>query len=149
MSDIVARALRRTGVRGIVQAGWAGLQVVDDDMLTVGDVPYDWLFPRVAVVAHHCGAGTTAAGLRAGLPAIGLPGLGDQPFWARCLIGLGVSAMTIPQRKLDADRLATAIDKAINKSAFRNAAQRVARCIADEDGATQVLATVESLVHRI
>jgi sterol 3beta-glucosyltransferase len=147
MSDIVARALRQAGARGIVQAGWAGLEVAGADMLAIGDAPHDWLFPRVAVAAHHCGAGTTAAALRAGVPAIGMPGLGDQSFWARRLEQLGVSPTTVPQRKLDADRLASAIGTAIDATAFRNAARRVARSIGDEDGAARVVATVESLVR--
>jgi sterol 3beta-glucosyltransferase len=117
------------------------------DMLAIGDAPHDWLFPRVAVAAHHCGAGTTAAALRAGVPAIGMPGLGDQSFWARRLEQLGVSPTTVPQRKLDADRLASAIGTAIDATAFRNAARRVARSIGDEDGAARVVATVESLVR--
>jgi sterol 3beta-glucosyltransferase len=147
MSDIVACALRRAGVRGIVQAGWAGLDVAGAEMLAIGDVPYDWLFPRVAAVAHHCGARTTAAGLRAGVPVIGLPGVGDQPFWARRLEYLGVSSATIPQRELNADRLATAITAAVNQSEYRDAGQRVAGSIADEDGAARVLATVKSVVR--
>jgi sterol 3beta-glucosyltransferase len=85
--------------------------------------------------------------LRAGVPAIGMPGLGDQSFWARRLEQLGVSPTTVPQRKLDADRLASAIGTAIDDTAFRNAARRVARSIGDEDGAARVVATVESLVR--
>ncbi len=41
-------------------------------MMTIGDTPHQWLFPRVAAVAHHCGAGTAAPGLRAGVPTIAL-----------------------------------------------------------------------------
>jgi sterol 3beta-glucosyltransferase len=65
-ADIIARSLRQAGVRGVIQAGWAGPDVTGDDILTTGDrVPHEWLFPKMAAVAHHCGAGTTAAGLRA------------------------------------------------------------------------------------
>ena len=145
MSDVVRRALCRAGVRGIIQAGWAGLDAAGPDLLTIGDVPYDWLFPRMAAVAHHCGAGTTAAGLRAGVPAIAVPGLGDQPFWARRLYELGVSAATIPQRKLAADRLAAAIHTATTDTSLGDNAQRLAERIAEEDGAGRVLATIETL----
>jgi hypothetical protein len=48
----------------VIQSGWAGLNVPGDDILTVGEVPHDWLFEGAAVVVHHCGAGTTAAGTR-------------------------------------------------------------------------------------
>lgn len=64
---------------GVVQTGWAGLDARDDAVLTIGDAPHDWLFPRMAAVVHHMGAGTTGAGLRAGVPAVGLPAFGDAP----------------------------------------------------------------------
>ncbi|MFD0491303.1 nucleotide disphospho-sugar-binding domain-containing protein [Saccharopolyspora spinosporotrichia] len=49
----------------------------------MGDVPHDWLFPRTAAVVHHGGAGTTGAGVRAGVPAVITPVIADQPFWAK------------------------------------------------------------------
>jgi sterol 3beta-glucosyltransferase len=147
MSDIVARAMRLAGVRGIIQAGWAGLDVSGDDVLTIGDTPHEWLFPRMAAIAHHCGAGTSAAGLRAGIPQIGIPGLGDQAFWASRLRQLGVSAAIIPQRKLTADRLAEAIRTTLAEREIQVAAQHLAGRIADEDGAAHVLAVVECLTR--
>lgn len=47
--------------------------------------PHDWLFPRVSVVIHHRGAGTTAAALRAGV----LPFSVDQKLWGRTVERLG------------------------------------------------------------
>jgi sterol 3beta-glucosyltransferase len=146
ISDIVARALRRAGVRGIIQAGWAGLDVAGEDVLTIGETPHGWLFPQMAAVAHHCGAGTAAAGLRAGVPTIAIPGLGDQPFWARRLQELGASAATIPQRKLTPDRLAEAVQTALRERRLRATTQRLAGSIATEDGAAKVLAAVETLL---
>ena len=46
-------------------------------ILTIGDVPHEWLFPRMAAVVHAAGAGTTAAGLRAAVPAVPIPMTGD------------------------------------------------------------------------
>jgi UDP:flavonoid glycosyltransferase YjiC (YdhE family) len=148
MSDIIAHAARQAGQRAVVQAGWTSLNVVDDDMLTIGEVPHDWLFPQVAAVAHHCGAGTTAAGLRAGVPTIALPAFGDGPFWAQRLAALGVSAATIPQRRLTADELADAMRTAVTDLQLRKTAQRLAGHIAAEDGAAGALAAVESLIHQ-
>lgn len=51
-----------------------------------GNIPHDWLFAdgRVKAVCHHGGAGTTAIGLRNGLPTIVVPFFGDQKYVA-CL----------------------------------------------------------------
>lgn len=49
----------------------------------IDSVPHDWLFPRIQGVVHHGGAGTTAAGLRAGLPTVIKPFFGDQRFWGQ------------------------------------------------------------------
>jgi sterol 3beta-glucosyltransferase len=148
LADIITRALRQASVRGVIQAGWAGLNVTGDNVLTIGDVPHEWLFPQMAAVAHHCGAGTMAAGLRAGIPTIAMPNpAGDQPFWAKRLQELGASAATIPQRKLTADRLADAIHVAVTDRRIRDTTQQLAGAIAGEDGAAHVLAIVESLTR--
>ncbi|MDT5398279.1 MAG: sterol 3beta-glucosyltransferase [Mycobacterium sp.] len=148
LSTVIQAAARQAGVRAVVQTGWAGLDAVDDDVLTIGDVPHSWLFPQVAAVAHHCGAGTTAAGLRAGVPTIALPAFGDGPFWASRLQPLGVSAATIPQRRLDVERLAEAMRSAASDPGLRVRTQQLARRIDGEDGAAQVLSVVESLLHQ-
>ena len=80
MTEVVAAAVKQAGVRAVVQAGWAGLAPFEDDILLVGDVPHDWLFRHMAAVVHHAGAGTTGAELRAGVPAVAVPVLLDQPF---------------------------------------------------------------------
>lgn len=148
LSELVQRALRGAGARGVIQAGWAGLDVHGDDLLTIGDVPHEWLFPRVAAVVHACGAGTTAAGLRAGVPAVAVPfGTGDQPFWAQRLRRLGVSAATVPQRTLTEDDLTAAIRTALTDTTLHDNASRLAARIAQEDGALQVVTTVERLTH--
>jgi hypothetical protein len=56
-------------------------------------------FPRVAAVAHHCGAGTTAQGLRAGVPTIALPAFGDGPFWAALVVS-AVESLLHPSKNL-------------------------------------------------
>lgn len=58
-------------------------------------VPHDWLFPRIAGVVHHGGAGTTAAGLRAGVPTIIKPFFGDQNFWAERVESVRREAMIV------------------------------------------------------
>ncbi len=148
-SDTIRQAAQQAGVRAIVQAGWTGLGVdASDDVLTIGEVPHDWLFPQVAAVAHHCGAGTCAAGLRAAVPTIALPAFGDGPFWAQRLHELGVSAATIPQHMLTAGCLADAMRTAVGDAALRERCRLIASRIARENGAAHVVSAVESLLER-
>jgi UDP:flavonoid glycosyltransferase YjiC (YdhE family) len=148
LSALAAGALRRAGVRGVVQAGWAGLRATGGDVITVGPVPHDWLFPRMAAVVHHAGAGTSAAGLRAGVPAVPVPMIADQAFWAARLTGLGVAPAAIPIGRLTEHRLADAIVAAVGSPAYRDRAERVAARLAVEDGAGAVVDAVAALARR-
>ena len=139
LSTAVGHTLRITGHRAIVARGWAELAVDGPDVMVVDEVPHQWLFPRVAAVVHHAGAGTTAAGLRAGVPAIPVPFGYDQPFWARRLVELGVAPRALPARRLDATRLAAAIAAAVTDPARRRTSAAVAKALNGEDGSARVL----------
>ncbi|WP_329493466.1 glycosyltransferase [Kitasatospora herbaricolor] len=145
LSELVAAAVKRAGVRAVVQAGWAELSGGGDDLLAIGDVPHDWLFPRTAAVVHHAGAGTTGAALRAGVPAVPVPVMADQPFWADRLHRLQVAPRPLPFQDLDAENLAAAITACVTDPAPRRRAAELARRIASEDGAGTVLAHVATL----
>lgn len=139
LGELVAAAVARAGVRAVVQAGWAGLSAVGDEVLAIGDVPHDWLFPRTAAVVHHAGAGTTGAGLRAGVPAVPVPVMADQPFWAARLHRLAVAPRPLPFQELTAESLAAAITACTADPAYRQRAAELARRIGAEDGAAAVL----------
>ncbi len=85
-------AARAHGRRVVLASGWAGFALPDDgaDCFRVGDVNQQALFPRVAAVIHHGGAGTTTAAARAGAPQVIVPQLVDQPYWAARVAGLRV-----------------------------------------------------------
>jgi UDP:flavonoid glycosyltransferase YjiC (YdhE family) len=61
------------------------------DIRTVKEVPHRLLLPRCSLLVHHGGAGTTAAALQFGLPAIIVPIMlwTDQPLWADRVEALG------------------------------------------------------------
>nr|WP_296064213.1 glycosyltransferase [uncultured Actinoplanes sp.] len=148
LRETVEAAVGRAGVRAVVQSGWAGLQTTSDNVLGVGDVPHEWLFPRVAAVVHHAGAGTTGAGLRAGVPAVAVPVLVDQPFWAQRLHGLGVAPPPLPMRELTAGTLADALRDCLERETYRSRAKELADRIRAEDGPAAVLALVERQERR-
>lgn len=107
-------------------------------------VPYDWLLPQVAAVVHHGGAGTTAAGLRAGKPTVICPFVADQPFWGRQVAELGVGPSPIPQRKLTAENLARAIREAVTSTQMQRRAAELGAKIQAEDGLGDAVAFIEA-----
>ncbi|MGW6912488.1 glycosyltransferase [Kitasatospora sp. NPDC054939] len=144
----VLAAVRAAGLRAVVQSGWSGLAAPqDDDVLTVGDVPHDWLLPRTAVAVHHAGAGTTAAALRAGIPSVPVPGQLDAPFWAARVAALGVSPGPVPLAALTAGRLAEALHRAVSEPRYRARARTVAAALATEDGPAAVLTALDRLAR--
>ncbi|MEV4394907.1 glycosyltransferase [Nonomuraea sp. NPDC049607] len=142
-TDLALHALRLAGLRGVLQTGVPG--TLNDDVLGVADVPHEWLFPRMAAVAHHCGSGTTGAGLRAGVPAVGLPALADQPLWASRLAALGVGPAAVPFRRLSPERLAAALRAAVSEPSYARRAAELSERIRVEDGGAAVVAAVNSL----
>jgi sterol 3beta-glucosyltransferase len=147
LTELVSDALQRAQVRAVVQGGWAGLTPVGDDIMLIGEVPYDWLFPQMAVVVHHAGAGTTGAGLRAGVPAVAVPVVIDQPFWAGRLHHLGVAPAPLPHDELTVDALAMAIRSCLDEPAYRSRATEIANRVRTEDGAAAVLAVINTLAQ--
>jgi sterol 3beta-glucosyltransferase len=147
LADIVAAAVKRAGIRAVVQSGWAELGPIGDDILVVGDLPHDWLFPRTAAVVHHAGAGTTGAGLRAGVPAVAVPHLVDQPFWADRLHHLGVSPPPVPLAALTADTLSDALRLCLDRPAYRDSAAALAQRVRADDGAGAVLSLITRLAR--
>ncbi|MEV7128558.1 glycosyltransferase [Streptomyces sp. NPDC093260] len=149
LSGTIVRALRRAGLRGVVQRGWGGLAAAGDDMLTIGETPHSALFPRMAAVVHHAGAGTTAAGLRAGVPAVPLPVQFDEGFWADRLVRLGVAPCAVPLRRLTAETLAAALVRATRHPVHRERAEALGVRIRAEDGVAPVLAAIEELAGTV
>lgn len=146
-AELVLQAIQLTGQRALLQSGWSGLRKSDlpDTVLMVDSIPHSWLFPRVAAVVHHGGAGTTAAGLRAGIPTIVIPFFGDQPFWGQRVAALGVGTAPIPRKELTAERLAEAIHKAVSDRTMRQRAANLGAKIQAEDGVANAVAVVQEL----
>jgi sterol 3beta-glucosyltransferase len=148
-AEIAQEALEKTGKRGIFATGWGGLDKVglSDQILVLDSIPHAWLFPRMAAVVHHGGAGTTAAGLRAGIPSIVIPHLGDQRYWGQRVKELGVGPDPISIRNLTSERLAAAITSATTDLNLQARAATLGEYIRSEDGVARATEIIESLSH--
>ncbi|EGX96337.1 glucosyl/glucuronosyl transferase, putative [Cordyceps militaris CM01] len=125
MTRMIFDAIHLAGVRALVSKGWGGLGADDvglpEGVYMLGNVPHDWLFERVSAVVHHGGAGTTAAGIKAGKPTFVVPFFGDQPFWGSMIARAEAGPEPIPYKDLTAEKLATAIGKCIEPGTIEQA----------------------------
>jgi vancomycin aglycone glucosyltransferase len=105
-AHVLIEAARAVGLRSILSQGWAGLTPNDtgDDCLSIGDVNHEKLFPRLAAIVHHGGAGTTTTAARAGRAQVIIPHNYDQFYWAHRVqqLGVGVSGPTRDELSIDA-----------------------------------------------
>jgi sterol 3beta-glucosyltransferase len=147
---IVLEALDQAGQRGLLARGWGGLEAtgLPDTVQLIDAAPHDWLFPQMAAVVHHGGAGTTAAGLQAGRPTVICPFLGDQPFWGTLVHARGVGPQPIPQRRLTVPRLAAAMSAAVNDPEMRQRAAALGARLQAEDGVANAVAIIERVVRQ-
>lgn len=148
---LVIEALQRANVRGVIASGWGAVKLDPADLpptiFALNSAPHDWLFPRMAAVVHHGGSGTTASGLRAGVPNVIVPFLGDQPFWGQRVHALGAGPAPILNKNLTADALTEAIRAAVTDSTMRDNAARVGNLLRDEDGIGNAVAFIERHAH--
>jgi UDP:flavonoid glycosyltransferase YjiC (YdhE family) len=109
MVAMIGAACAQLGERALVCSGWSDFGHVPhfEHVKVVGAINYAAAFPACRAVVHHGGAGTTAAGLRAGVPQLILSTLPDQPLWAaqlkRLKVGSGRRFSTTTQQSLVAD----------------------------------------------
>lgn len=145
---LVLDAVERAGVRAVLLAGWGQLEVsqLPASVLCLESAPHSWLYPRCRAVVHHGGAGTTAAALRAGVPAVVVPFHGDQPFWASRVLASGTGPPPVPKRKLTAERLAAALQVATRDEPMARAARALGERIRAENGAASAARAIERLV---
>jgi sterol 3beta-glucosyltransferase len=142
---IIRESLAQTKNRGIILSGWSQVEHrSSENILYLDAAPHDWLLPHCKMIVHHGGAGTTSAGLQAGIPNIVVPFAVDQPFWGRRVHAIGAGPAPIPVKKLSVEKLSRAILEA-DTSACRQHAAEIGRRIRNEDGVGVAVRLIENL----
>ena len=149
LTDLLVGAIKRLQRPAIVLSGWSHVGrgnplpelIYSDDF-----IPHSWLFPRAACVVHAGGSGTTAATLKAGVPTVVIPHIGDQPIWAELVRAAGCAKYVVPYGELTSERLAYAIDRSISDSTLRRNAERMAHNIRAEEGVKKARLLTESML---
>lgn len=142
---LILDAVALAGCRAVLHSGWGGIGDMDlpDSVFRIDFAPYEWLFPRMAAVVHHGGAGTTGSALRAGAPNIVVAFLGDQTFWGKRVHDLGAGPYPIPRSRLTPERLAGVIRAMTSDPAMRARAAEIGTQIRAEDGVANAVRIIE------
>lgn len=143
---IIIDALKKCGKSGII-SGMGKVDNLSNNIIAVDGIPHTWLFEKVSVVCHNGGAGTTAAGFRAGVPSVIIPFSNDQFAWAHRAFDLGVGAKPIYKKDFTADKLAEGINYALNKDIIERA-EILSKNIALEDGALDCAKEIVDMLNR-
>ena len=122
---------RDNGYRALISSGWAklGAGSAGSDVRVLGPTPHAKLFPRVAAIVHHGGAGTTSTAALAGTPQIVVPHLFDQSYWAARVAALGIGPRCIGRLALSAASLTRALAE-VRRPVFAARAREVAKRVA-------------------
>ncbi|MEM9774731.1 MAG: glycosyltransferase, partial [Chloroflexota bacterium] len=142
LSDLIVDAVKNSGVRCVLSAGWANLVSADlpgSIYLQSGNIPHSWLFEQMAGVVHHGGAGTTSAGLRAGKPSLVIPYFADQPYWGSRVYDLGAGPRPIRRKKLTVEKLAAGLRELTTNGEIAQNAAAIGQAIKQEDGVQQAI----------
>jgi UDP:flavonoid glycosyltransferase YjiC (YdhE family) len=135
-------------VRLIVSKGWAKLGIGDQsqNIFLIDYAPHAKLFPKMAAVIHHGGAGTTHMAARAGVPQIIVPHILDQYYWGERVFALKLGPKPIPRRRLSSLKLLAAIDEAINNPVLKKNVAEMGRTLQQEDGLQEALNYFNSII---
>ena len=163
LSTLAIRSLQLAGTRGLLLGGWAGLtresldrsteegqRLYDwarENVFEIASCPHSWLFPRCAAVVHHGGAGTLAAGIRAGCPTIVCAAQGDQPFHGSLVESRGIGRYLgmVGSKELTPENVAAGIKQVTTDQSILTAAKALSDEVATEDGTANAVAFIDRM----
>jgi sterol 3beta-glucosyltransferase len=148
ITRVVCDAASDAGVRLVLQRGWSGLGEGADspDILVVDDLSYPEIFDRVTAVIHHGGAGTTALGLRHGLPSMAIPAIADQFFWGHRMQALGVGPRPLALRSLVQSELSQRMSGLVEDQRYLERATILSNLLAAEDGVENAVYAIDRML---
>jgi vancomycin aglycone glucosyltransferase len=134
-----------TNQRLIISKGWADLPTIDaSDILYVDEMPFEFLFFRLAAVIYHGGTGTMAAVARAGIPQAAFPFMGDQFENRKQIVKLGLGPKTCDFKKITAEAISTAITECIMNDQYKKNAIDISQRLKDVNGLDLTVQLIEN-----
>jgi vancomycin aglycone glucosyltransferase len=138
-----------TNQRLIISKGWADLPGSDTrDILYVGDMPFDLLFPRLAAVIYHGGTGTMAEVTRAGIPQAAFPFIADQFANRDQIKKLELGPNTCDFKNITPEVISSAIMECITNDKYRKNALEISGRLKNINGIDLTVRLIEEELKR-
>ena len=147
-SQIFEKVREATGQRFIISKGWANLPATGSpDILYVDEVPFEFLFSRLAAVIYHGGTGTLAAVARAGVPQAAFPFIADQFMNRDQVVKLGLGPKTCDFKEMTAESISSAIRECITNDTFKKNALQMSERLKDSNGIDLTVQLIENILN--
>ncbi|KAL3924775.1 MAG: hypothetical protein SGILL_000839 [Bacillariaceae sp.] len=133
----IFQALQQLGNPRAILVGKAlepSANVNTDNILHFASIPYPWLFPKISIMICHGGMGVLSSCLRAGIPAVVCPVMGDQFLTGSLVQGLGLGRQAgTSLNTLTAGELVDAVRKVRGNQRVFERCRRVGKRIRGEN----------------
>ncbi len=129
--SVIVEAVRLSGQRAVISKFWDEPTEFSnsDDIFFITKYPHLKLFPHMAAVIHHGGAGTTASSAVSGVPQIIVPHILDQYYWGHQIYQSKLGPKPIWRSQLTAKKLAAAIRECLSNQQIRKRAKEASGAI--------------------
>jgi UDP:flavonoid glycosyltransferase YjiC (YdhE family) len=141
---IIVAAARLCGRRAVIGKFWdePGEFSNQEDIFFIQKYPHLKLFPQMAAVIHHGGAGTTATTAISGVPQVVVPHLLDQYYWGNQIYQSELGPVPIWRSKLTVKKLAAAISQCLSHEQYRQNTRQTAGMIKQQNGLELTVAEI-------
>ena len=142
--SILKELLEKSSNRFIFCRGWSlPIDLPEHpNLFQIKSISHQWLFPYCKTAVIHGGVGTTAAVLKAKIPAIIISIIADQPWWGK-IIERKKLGVHIPFKKLTSQKLLSAIE-ITQRPAIKQNAIDIGEKISREDGLKNAVDKLEN-----
>ncbi len=142
---LLIHAAKHLNKRIIISKFWKDAPVVKQskDVFFIKNYPHEYLFPKMAAIIHHGGAGTTATAALSGKPQVIVPHILDQYYHGFKIFKSGFGSPPIMRSKLTAKRMADALSFCFSNPDIQKKAEIVARSIEPKKSLSNAIKTIE------
>jgi UDP:flavonoid glycosyltransferase YjiC (YdhE family) len=145
---LIVKAARDNGLRVVIAKFWDEPSEFSgaEDVFFIQKYPHLDLFPRMAAVIHHGGAGTTATTARSGVPQIIVPHILDQYYWGNQIHKSKLGPKPIWRAKLSTENLSRTIKESVTNQELINNARKVGEKLRRKNSSEIAVREVERLI---